>query len=429
MEIDPQIPGGSVILREGRLPDGSIVDISIEGGLIAAVTPTVARDREPGIDTASGSAAVELGGRLVLPGFVETHAHLDKALTADLVDNPAGDLMGAIEGWQAAYAAGLLGYDSVVARARATLEMMILNGVTLVRTHVNVSDEEQVASIRAVKYAAESLAGVVDVQIVALTASPMTGSQGAANRRALERAIEEGVDLIGGCPHLDTDAVTMIDDVLTLAADADLDIDLHVDETTDARVTTLRDLARAVIDRGFTRRVAASHCVSLGMQPAAVQRSIAEEVAAAGITVIALPQTNLFLQGRDTPTARPRGITAVDALVDAGAVVLMGGDNVQDPFNPVGRADPLETAALAVVAAHVNPHTALDAVGSAARLALTGARGDLSPGTTADLVAIDASGVRDAIARAPHDRLVIRRGVVTAVSRESRRIIGVEAAR
>ena len=271
-------PGDSAVLRNARLADGSMVDIRVVGGDIAAITaagilrPAAESGRAP--DSVSPDVvSIDLGGRLVLSALVEPHAHLDKALTADLVDNPRGDLMGAIDGWQAAYAAGLLGYDSIVARARATLEMSILNGVTLVRTHVNVSDQEQVTSIRAVKRAVESLAGFIDVQIVALTAPPITGAAGAANRRALEAAIEEGVDLVGGCPHLDTDAVTMIDEVISLADAAGIDIDLHVDETTDADVLTLRDLARAIMERGFAGRVTASHCVSLGMQPLPIQRA------------------------------------------------------------------------------------------------------------------------------------------------------------
>ena len=99
----------------------------------------------------------------------------------------------------------------------------------------------------------------------------------------------------------------------------------------------------------------ASHCVSLGMQPPARQHEVAEAVAAAGIAVVALPATNLYLQGRDHPQAMPRGLTAVRALRDAGVVVAAGADNLQDPFNPLGRACPFETAALMVLTAHLTP--------------------------------------------------------------------------
>ena len=125
---------------------------------------------------------------------------------------------------------------------------------------------------------------------------------------------------MGGVPNLQDDPATAISDVLALATSAGLDIDLHTDETLDPSVLTLQELARQVSDKGFGGTIAASHCVSLGMQPPDVQAAVAAEVAAAGISVIALPQTNLFLQGRDDPVGTPRGLTAVDALLDAGAV-------------------------------------------------------------------------------------------------------------
>ena len=138
----------------------------------------------------------------------------------------------------------------------------------------------------------------------------------------------------------------------------------------DPSVLTLRDLARQVIESGFEHAVAASHCVTLGMQTSAVQAAVSAEVAEAGIAVITLPQTNLFLQGRDDPTATPRGLTAIAALTGAGVTVAGGGDNVQDPFNLVGRSDPLETAALLVMAGHRLPDDAYARVADHSRIAL-----------------------------------------------------------
>jgi cytosine deaminase len=143
--------------------------------------------------------------------------------------------------------------------------------------------------------------------------------------------------------------------------------------------------------------------VSLSVQPAHRQREVAEKVAAAGINVIALPHTNLFLQGREYPVAMPRAVTAVRALREAGVNVAAGADNLQDPFNPVGRGDPLETAGLMIMAAHALPADALEMVSGAARRAM-------GLGPTIDYVAVRASTVREAIAFGPADRIVVRNG-------------------
>ena len=135
----------------------------------------------------------------------------------------------------------------------------------------------------------------------------------APNQRALLReAIAMGIDVVGGCPHLETDPPPPTTDYSTLAAEAGLPIDLHTDETLNPSMLALEDLAERVVATGFPHHVAASHCVSLGMQSEIRQREVAEKVAAAGISVVALPHTNLFLQGRDCQVAMPRAVTAVE---------------------------------------------------------------------------------------------------------------------
>ena len=135
-----------------------------------------------------------------------------------------------------------------------------------------------------------------------------------------------------------------------------------------------------------------------------------------------LPQTNLFLQGRDSPTATPRGLTATTALREAGVLVAAGADNVQDPFNLVGRSDPLETAALMVMAGHQTPDDSYSMVSTNARRALDLPESSIRPGDVADLVAIDAPSVRAAIADAPMSRRVFHRGVLVASADQDLRI-------
>ncbi|MCY3650044.1 MAG: amidohydrolase family protein [Acidimicrobiaceae bacterium] len=411
------------VLRNARLADGRAVDVGIDttDGTISSV---VASGSAP---IAKGTEVDDLGDWLLLPAMAEPHAHLDKALTADEVPNPKGDLMGAINAWFEAAEKGRLSYERTVERATQAFELLLVHGVTAVRTHINVTADIGVSSVLAVQEAARSMEGLIDFQTVALTGWPMTGPDSAPNVRALEAAIEAGVDLVGGVPNLQDDPPTCISDVLSLATSAGIDIDLHTDETLDPSVLTLRELARQVSDKGFDGTVAASHCVSLGMQPPDVQAGVAAEVAAAGISVITLPQTNLFLQGRDDQRATPRGLTAVQALLDAGAAVAAGADNVQDPFNLVGRSDPLETAALMVMAGHRLPADAYDMVSNISRRVMGLAPVNFEPGDPADLVAIDAPSLRGAVADAPMSRRVYRRGRLVASADQQTRVMRPES--
>ena len=192
-------------------------------------------------------------------------------------------------------------------------------------------------------------------------------------------------------------------------------MDLHTDETLDPSAARLAHLAdRTAVREWPLGRVTASHCVSLGMQPPGAQEQVASVVAAAGVSVVACPQTNLYLQGRDLTSAIPRGLTAARPLMAAGVNLAAGGDNVRDAFNAVGRADPLETAALLVMAGHLTPAEAWHAVGAAGRIAL-----DLPPagpavGAAAELLCIEGTDLVDALARAGETRTVVHGGRVVA---------------
>jgi len=296
--------------------------------------------------------------------------------------------------------------------------MLAVRGVTAVRSHVNVGASTGAAGVIDVQRARAQLADVIDVQTVALVHSPLTGNDGADNRDALDQAVEAGVDLIGGCPHLDPDGAGLITHAIKVATDAALPIDLHVDETLDASMLTLPEFAQQVLDTGFAHGVSASHCVSLGMQSPVVQAEVAAVVAEADMAVLALPQTNLFLQSRGIPTAPPRGLTALDPLLDAGVIVAAGGDNVQDPFNLVGRSDPLETAALMIMAGHRSPTVAYDMVSNAPRRAM--GLVNFERGDPADFMAIDAPTLRAAIADAPMARRTFKAGrLVASVDQQS----------
>jgi cytosine/creatinine deaminase len=393
-----------IVLQHARMaPTGEIADVRLEGATIVAVGEAVAQP---------GDALVDLAGHLLLPAAAEPHAHLDKAFLAERIPNPTGDLMGAIRAMESSR--HLVDRADIEARAERAALMMAANGYAAVRTHVDATREEGTRSVEALVAVKKRLADVIDIEIVALAGFPVVGVPGADHRSILIDSLAAGADLVGGCPHLDDDPAAATAVYLSIASAAGRAVDLHTDETLDPAATGLAELARQVL-AGFDQRVTASHCVSLGQQSLAQQQATAESVASAGIGVVTLPATNLFLQGRGV-VPMPRGLTAVAVLRGAGVTVAAGADNLQDPFNPVGRACPFETAALTILTAHLLPDHAWGAVSTEAHRVLGRPVPELRVGALADLIAVRVDSVRAAIAEAPTTRRRWRRGLELATA-------------
>ena len=351
-------------------------------------------------DAARGSSGA---ARLVLPALVEPHAHIDKAYLAERVVNGTNDLMGAIMALEAAR-------DSITpedthARAVRALRAYAANGVGLVRTHADVTLANGLDSLEALIAAKHDCSSFIDVQVAMLLSWPVTGEGSSALRRLADRAVEAGADVVGGCPHLDDDPPGAVRYLHDLASAAGLPLDLHADENLRPGSSDLENLADLMLATDSNVRAVASHCVSLGMRPEHEQRAVARKVARAGISVVCLPQTNLYLQANGIHTAPPRSLAPVKVLLEEGVNVCAGGDNLQDPFNPMGRADPLEAAGLLVTVAHLDPDTALACVSTSALSAV----GDPArPPTTVSLLSVGATTVREALATGAPDREVVR---------------------
>jgi cytosine deaminase len=337
---------------------------------------------------------------------------------ADRIDNPDGDLLGAIRGLEAVRES--ITYEDIVERAVTAAQLMSRNGVTSVRTHADTTKGGGLTSVLALLEAKRLCASFIDIQVAMLLGWPVTGTEGTQNRALALDAIAAGVDVVGGCPHLDPDPRGAVEYFLQLALEHSLPLDLHADENLRASSQDLSYLAEVMIADNIVHPVSASHCVSLSIQDEAAVLRTATRVAQAGINVTALPHTNLFLQGRDIATSIPRAITPVNVLRRAGVNVAAGADNVQDPFNPMGRADPLETASLMVMASHQLPHDAIQMITSNASKVVHNAESSIEVGQSANLVAIPATNIREAIAMGPPDRFVVYGGVV--ISNQKRNI-------
>ena len=391
-----------------RLADGRRVSIEVTAGHITAID-----DAGTGAMNATNNMppgdVFDARDMLVLPAFAEAHAHLDKAFLSERIENPSGDLMGAIEA--VAAQAHTLTFDDIYLRASRAARTFVANGATRIRTHVDTTNGSTL-HVKALRQVAKDLAALCDIQVCALVEWPITGTEGAANRRLAEQARLDGADLIGGCPHLDADPHAANSVFLDLARDLDCGLDLHVDETLAADMLSLADLADQYLSRPIDQSVTASHCVSLGMQSPDTQKRVAQLLSRADIAVVTLPQTNLYLQGREHTSAVPRGLTALHALRREGVRVVAGSDNIQDPFNPMGRADPMETASLLVTAGHVSVDDAMRAVSTDAHQVLAGEHHAVAVGSPADLVLAPVATPRELMAFGSQPRTTIFRGRV-----------------
>ncbi len=392
----PTLPRRLELLTNATLPDGSLVDVEVTDGIVTRVGPA---------QGLLADGVLDLTGFLLLTAPAEPHAHLDKALSWDLIDPPMGDLGLAIASWRA-YSSGMT-IASIADRAREAALMMLRNGTTAVRCHVDMlSGDEPLRGVIALVQVRDELRELMDIELVALAGPD-------ALDETIEAALDLGVDLVGGAPHIAVDPSADLRRLLAIAERRDVGVDLHTDEglTGDP---TLIEFARIV--RDWNRPVSAGHCVRLGTLEQEDLDEVIAEVLASDIGIISLPITNLYLQGWEHPVSTPRGLTALRALLDAGVRVGAGADNVRDPFNPVGRSDALETASLLVTAGHLTLTEAYAAVSDGARSVMSLPRAGVEVGAAAELLAVRGTTLSDVIANAPADRYVIHAGTLVAQS-------------
>ena len=400
-------------LRGARLPawcrpaGHTLSDLWLARGAVERVAPH---------DTSAtaGPADWRLNGAPLLPGLIEPHAHLDKAYTVHRAPPQGPGLLAAV----AASHADEVNWShaDLHARAERALRDSLAAGVRTLRTHVSWFTPEVPRAWEVCRELRTEWAGRVTLECVNISPLHLFADAAGAERIARTVAATTG-GVLGGWLHTTNFDETALRHLLQAAATHGLRIDLHADEELDARARGVATTARLAREFGLQGRIACSHACALSVQDPATALGTLDAVAAAGIALISLPSTNLYLQdaaiGR---TPRLRGITLVHEALARGIPVAFGSDNVQDPFNPVGRHDPVAALELAVMAAHVQP--AFD-VGSAlicdpAALA-AGDRPTTLEGQPADLVLFHGS---DPSAQAwPADatgRAVLRTGRLVA---------------
>ncbi|MEM6707592.1 MAG: amidohydrolase family protein [Pseudomonadota bacterium] len=358
---------------------------------LAASTPPAA---PPALDAEGGTW--DLAGRLVLPGLVELHTHLDKTFTPSR--NPEGTLIGAIEHFNRVAASRTA--DAIEANADRALRTAVSRGVTRLRSHLNLGNDHDLEMIAIMVDLRQRYADRLTLQLVG-----MAGLDGSAKTKQLiEAALQLGIDQVGGAPALAENPAANVAATLDAAQAHGIPVDLHIDENEDPSSRTLEAFAVGAIERQLTGPLTASHCCSLAFMAAQERDAILARVADAGIGVVALPECNLVLMGRSHWPV-PRGSAPVKALQAAGVPVAAGSDNVQDAFNPFGGYDPLASASLAAKLNQLTSDSELDAVldlvtADAGRL-FDGHPGVIEDGASADLVVLDAYDERTVVADPP----------------------------
>jgi cytosine/creatinine deaminase len=408
-----------IIIRNATLRDRKDpVDIAMEKDKIAVVQPKIAE---------KGRREIDAAGSLVLPGLFNLHFHADKCLLGEIMrPNVSGTLPEAIEITNEFKR----NYDpeEVASRAIRALEAGVKNGTSFFRLFSDVGTIGGLHAARGLLLAREKMQRYCDIQVVAFPQEGIVRDPGAAE--LMEEAMREGCDIVGGLPwyeYTDADAREHIDICFEIAKRHDRDIHMLVDDTDDPNSRSLEYLAVKTMREGFQGRVAASHCGAMGSYNDVYAAKIVDMVATAGITISVNAHINLVCSARIDREPRRRGIARVKELVARGANVVSSQDDVNDPYYPFGKPDPLECVSyIAHVAQLTLPHEleqamsmVTDNAAKAARLTGYG----IAPGKPADLVVVGAPSVHEAIRLQPPRRHVFKNGREVARSELSQELL------
>ncbi len=325
-----------LILRNARASgtEHSPIDIGISGGKIAAMAPKLAAEGE----------TLDLGGRLVSAGFVETHIHLDKSCILDRVKSDKGDVEEAIA--ETAKAKASFTSKDVRARAVRTLEKSILQGTTHMRTHLEVDPGVGMRGLDGVMPLLKEYAWAIDLQICVFPQEGLTNNPG--TEELIVQALDRGCRAVGGVPYVDSNPRGQIDLIFELARDYDADIDFHLDLGPTAENMQIDYVCRRTEEFQYGGRVAVGHVTrATSLSPPAFE-AMANRLASAGVALTVLPATDLFLMGREHKRDHniTRGVVPAHKLLHHGVNCSLSTNNVLNPFTPYGDCSQMRMANL-----------------------------------------------------------------------------------
>ena len=366
------------------------VDIGVSSGKIAAIAPKLSCE----------CAEVDAAGRLVLPGFVDTHIHLDKACLLGRCGHDHSSVKEAIRA--VAEMKRDFTVEDVYERGKRVIERAVTFGTTRMRTHCEIDPRIGLRGFEAIKALKRDYAWALDLSICAFPQEGLTNDPG--TEELLIAALRDGADLIGGCPYVDTDPDAQIARLFDLAQEFDVDVDLHLDFDLDPSWWHLDEVCRQTERRNYQGRVAIGHATKLSALPPERWAATADRLAKSGVAVTVLPATDLYLMGRDATHNAPRGLTVAHRLVESGVLCSVATNNVQNPFTPFGDASLLRMANLYANAAHARISdfdACLDLVTDLPARLMNLRDYGIEIGKTADLVILDTDSGPNAIAELP----------------------------
>ena len=400
-----------LILRNCSLPDGRHgLDIGITSGRIAAV--------EASLPGAAGET-IDAAGQLVTPPFVDAHFHMDATLSYGLPRvNQSGTLLEGIALWSELKP--LLTQETLVERALTYCDWAVAKGLLAIRSHVDVCDPRLLA-VEALLHVKDKVRPYLDLQLVAFPQDGVLRAPGTLDN--LKRALDMGVDVVGGIPHFErtmADGAESVRILCELAAERGLPVDMHCDESDDPLSRHIETLAFHTQRLGLGGRVAGSHLTSMHSMDNYYVSKLLPLIAEAGVAAIANPLINITLQGRHDSYPKRRGMTRVPELLAAGVPVAFGHDCVMDPWYSLGSGDMLEVAAMGLHVAQMTSQdgmrTCFQAV-TATPAQILGIEGyGIAPGCRADLVLLQAYDPIEALRMRATRLLVLRAGKVIAHS-------------
>ncbi|MFV1592239.1 amidohydrolase family protein [Phaeobacter sp. JH20_36] len=401
-----------LLIKGGTLPDGSVADIGITGDIITEVAPSI---------DAAARETIEASGDLVTPPFVDPHFHMDATLSYGLPRvNASGTLLEGISLWGELREEASV--EDMVSRALTYCDWAASMGLLAIRTHVDTTPDH-LRGVTAMLEVREAVKEYIDLQLVAF---PQDGLYRAPNgRENLIRALDMGVDVVGGIPHFERsmqDGAESLGDLCKIAADRGLQVDIHCDETDDPLSRHIETLAQETLRHGLQGRVAGSHLTSMHSMDNYYVSKLLPLIAEAGIAAIPNPLINIVLQGRHDSFPKRRGLTRVKELLAHGVTVGWGQDCVLDPWYSLGTGDMLDVAFMGM---HVAQMTHPDEMAQCFTMvtennaAIMGLDGyGLKKGDCASLVVLDAATPTEALRLRPARLAVVAKGKV--ISRSAR---------
>ncbi len=401
-----------MLIRHATLPDGrSGIDVLVQDGRISAI--------DHGLTAPDGTPEIDAAGQLLAPSFVDAHFHMDSTLSYGLPRvNASGTLLEGIALW--GELKPHLTQEALVERALQYCDWAVAKGLLAIRTHVDVCDDRLLA-VEALLQVKRQVAPYLDLQLVAFPQDGLLRSPTALAN--LKRALDKGVDAVGGIPHFErtmTDGAESVRILCELAAERGLRVDMHCDESDDPMSRHIETLTFHTQRLGLHGRVTGSHLTSMHSMDNYYVSKLIPLMAEAQVHVVANPLINITLQGRHDTYPKRRGMTRVPELMAAGVNVAFGHDCVMDPWYPLGSGDMLEVAQMGLHVAQMTSPAQIaacfDAVTVNGAQALGLDRHCITVGCDADLVLLQARSVVEAVRLRANRLRVWRRGRQVAAS-------------